>query len=212
MQRIRYLHNFCTVIFRLHFFVAYLFLCSVVYGQIKTNQELAELQTRAILDSISLKLPVEFSSIGFDTKLLKDEEKSFLLNNFIKYYSGEGKSISLDSCDIKISFEIFSIETTYIEKSLKLIGLNRTLQRNIQLSVSGYIRNYIVGNLENPFNFERTFSDSIDTDMLERVEASPYYFLKGKSVEALSWTKYIEPGLIILSVSSLIYLFFTMRY
>jgi len=212
LQRIGYLHNFRTVIARLQFIISFLILCSGVSGQVQTNQELAELQTRELLDSIYNKLPDDFTNIGFDVKLIKNEERSFLINNFVKYFSEEGKSVSLDTSDIKISFENFKFETIYLEKSLNLVGFDRNLQRNIRLSTSGHIKNNMTGSLINPFYFERTFEDSINTDMLEMVERSPYFFLKGKIAGTISWTKYVEPAVILVSVSSLIYLFFTMRY
>ena len=104
------------------------------------------------------------------------------------------------------------IRPVYNEESLKLLGLNKKIRRELGLSLSGYVKDLGSGTIKSIFDSEKKFEDIISSSDISNLEKSPYTFTRGSFENKLKWTKYIEPGIVVASVSVLIYLFYSMRY
>jgi hypothetical protein len=201
------------VIFKTFFYLSLLLGVPTVQGQTSTNQELVERMTESLLDSaFSSMADVSTLRISLNAELIEGERKIFLFNNLVGYLDNQNQSVHLDSSDITLVVDRFDIDITYLEKSLRLLGLNRTIQRQVEVTLNGHIHDHISKRAGLPFSYSSMWDDRISSDKIVHVENSPYNLFRGRLVKAIYWTKYIEPAVVIVSVATLIYIFFSVRY
>ena len=200
------------MILRLCAFYISLFICISVFAQVPTNQQLVEAKTAAMLDSIGSRLPDSLKAIAFETSVNDREIKSFLLNQVVQYFAKNKITVSLDSAALKVVFENFDIKAEYQENKTGMLGLNRDLERTIVFKANGFLIDNSRMVVIDAFHFDTIHRDIIQSEDLSRIESSPYTFCQGITVNTVTWTKYIEPGIVIVSVASIVYLLFTMRF
>jgi len=182
-----------------------------LFSQINTNQQIVEARTDLMLDSISTNLPDSLNLISIKINSNNQEIKSFLLNQFAQYFAKKKITVSLDSAAFRIVIENFSAIVEYQENKAGILGLNRELRRNIFFKANGFIiDNSMI--IIDTFKFDSIHDDDVRSSDLNMIENSPYLFCHGITVSATNWTKYIEPGIIIASVASVVFLLFTMRF
>ena len=197
--------RFSVIIFSLLFTVN-------VFSQINTNQEIVEFRTIEVLDSIASMLPANVDAIALDFDNNNKGVKSFLLNQFVKYFAKFNITISLDSAAFKVVFENIAIKTEYHETKRGMLGLSSKIKRIIFFKVSGFIIDNNKMDIIDTIQFESIYNDVVKTSDLNIIENSQYTFCHGTMINALSWTKYIEPSIVIVSVAGLVFLLFTMRF
>lgn len=201
------------MIFKTFFYLSLLLGVLTVQGQTSTNQELVERLTESLFDSAFSSLAdVSNLRISLNAELIEGERKIFLFNNLVRYLDKHNQSVHLDSSDITLVVDRFDIDITYLEKSTRLLGLNRTIQRQVEVTLNGHIHDHIPNRAGRPFSYSSMWDDRIGSDKIVHVENSPYNLFRGRLVKAIYWTKYIEPAVVIVSVATLIYIFFSVRY
>ncbi len=200
------------MILRFSVIIINLFFTVNVFSQINTNQEIVEFKTIELLDSIVLKLPNNIDTIALDFNNNNEEIKSFLLNQFVKYFAKYNITISLDSAAFKVVLENIDIKTKYQETKRGILGLSSIIERIILFKVSGFIIDSNKMEVMNTIQFDSTYDDVVKTSELNIIENSQYTFCRGTMINALSWTKYIEPGIVLASVVGIVFLLFTMRF
>ena len=183
-----------------------------LYGQVKTNYQIITEQSEVILDSLMKSLPDSAKNIELGMNNLYPERRSFMINTIGRIAGKYNKTVSLESGNLKIDFQQMEIRPVYNEESLKLLGLNKKIRRELGLSLSGYVKDLGSGTIKSIFDSEKKFEDIISSSDISNLEKSPYTFTRGSFENKLKWTKYIEPGIVVASVSVLIYLFYSMRY
>ena len=189
-----------------------LFFSVNVFSQINTNQQIAENKTLEVLDSIASKLPDSLKAIAFEINSNNREVKSFLLNQFAQYFARNNVTVSLDSAAFKVVFENFEIVTEYQETKKNMLGLSGTIKRKIFFNVNGFIVDNMKMDIIGTIRFNSIYNDVVKTSDLIFIENSKYDFCRGTMINASSWTKYIEPGIVIASVAGVVFLLFTMRF
>lgn len=197
--------RFSVIIFNLFFTVN-------VFSQINTNQEIIEFRTIEVLDSIALKIPDNVDVIALDFNNNDEEIKSFLLNQFVKYFAKYNITISLDSAAFKIVLENIDIKTDYQETKRGILGLSSKIKRIILFKVSGFIIDINKMDVIDTIQFDSIYDDVVKISELNIIENSQYAFCRGTMINALSWTKYIEPAIVLASVAGIVFLLFTMRF
>ena len=113
---------------------------------------------------------------------------------------------------MKVVFENFDIKAEYQENKTGQLGLNRDLERTIVFKANGFLIDNSRMVVIDAFHFDTIHRDIIQSEDLSRIESSPYTFCQGITVNTVTWTKYIVPGIVIVSVASIVYLLFTMRF
>jgi len=201
------------VIFKTFFYLSLLLGVPTVQGQTLSNHELVEGLTESIFDSVFSGLPDAGKlHISLDAELVEGERKIFLFNSLVRFLDKHNQSVQLDSSDLILVVDRFHIDIAYLEKSLRLLGLNRTIERRVQVTLNGYLRDHMLNRAGRPFTYSTMWDDRISSDRIAEIEKSPYNLFRGRLVKAIYWTKYIEPAVVIVSVATLIYVFFSVRY
>jgi hypothetical protein len=187
-------------------------LTTLASSKAKTNFEILREQTDIAVNSLLKMLPDSVKQIELQTDNL-DAEKRFFLSNIFAKAAGEQKiTISFEEGEFSIKPEILEIQIVYNENTTKMIGFKTDVSRLIKISFSGFIQNNLNKNIYKSFNYSPQFEDSVWASQVSELEKSPYTFTKGILKNKLGWTRYIEPGIVIVAVSGLIYLFYSMRY
>ena len=194
------------MILRFNVIIVSLFFSVNVFSQINTNQQIAEFRTIEVLDSITSKLPDSLNVIAFEINSNNQEIKSFLLDQFVHYFAKKKITVSLDSAAFKVIFENYDIITEYHETKRGMLGFNSEIERYVFLKVSGFIIDNGRKNITDTVQFDTIHKDVVKTSDLNVVENSRYAFCRGTMVSASSWTKYIEPGIVIASVAGVVFL------
>ena len=200
------------MILRIFLFLISLFICFSVFAQTPTNQQIVAIKTATMLDSIGSNLPDSLKVIAFKTSVANRETNSYLLNEFVQYFAKGKITVSLDSALFSVVFESFDINIEYQENKTGMFGLNRDLRRTITFKANGYLIDNSRMDVVDPFHFDSVHRDIIQSDDLGRIEGAPYAFCRGIITDAVTWTKYIEPGIVIISVVGIVYLLFAMRF
>jgi len=182
-----------------------------VFSQ-NTNQQIVELKTIEMLDSIALKLPDSLTVIAFEINTNSREIKSLLLNQFAQYFANKKVTVSLDTAAFKVVFENVDMLVEYHETNRGMLGFNNKIIRNIFFRADGYIIDNLRMDIIDTIQIDTIHNDVVNTSDISRIENSRYSFCHGNRITASRWTKYIEPGIVIASVAGVVLLLFTMRF
>ena len=189
-----------------------LFFSVNVFSQIHTNQQIAEIKTIGMLDSIASKLPDSLKTVALEINSDDRAIRSFLLNQFAQYFAGKNITVSLDSAGYKVVFEYFDIMTEYQETKKGMLGLNSNIKRELIFNINGFIVNNSGKEIVDTFQYNSIYNDVVKSSDLNEIENSKYDFCRGKMINPSSWAKYIEPGIVIASVAGVVLLLFTVRF
>ncbi len=110
----------------------------------------------------------------------------------------------------RLRVELFDIAIVYVEDSF-WGGWNSEWSRGIQLRLRGSVVCTGSDSLIHPFDRTLSWRDTIRQSDLRSVEAGDYPFLKGRQTSYNVWSQWIEPALVTISLSAVVYLFFTIR-
>ncbi len=200
------------MILRISFLAIYLLLHVVSYGQtVKTNQRILEERLVSILDSLNISMPVDSSEVSLKVGTIAGEKRFFLKNRLIHYFSQ--KDITINSKNARLQFEVeqFNVKFIYYEENRRLFGMDNKLQRKMYLQFDGWLEDSLSGRALNYFSIDKNYYDYIDGNRIDFIEQSAYSFTRGRLITTSKWTKYIEPVIVVLSVATAVYLFFSLR-
>lgn len=200
------------VILRISFLAIYLLLHVVSHGQtVKTNQKILEERLVLILDSLNIAMPVDSSEVSLQIGTIAGEKRFFLKNRLIQYFSQ--KDIAINSKNARLQFEVeqFNVKFIYYEENRRLFGMDNKLQRKMYLQFDGWLEDSLSGRALNYFSIDKNYYDYIDGNRIDSIEQSAYSFTRGRLITTSKWTKYIEPVIVVLSVATAVYLFFSLR-
>ncbi len=140
-----------------------------------------------------------------------DEKRAFLNNTLIRYFARREVILNAANADKILHIERFGVQITYAERISRWLGLDKSYERHVAIQFEGWLEEINQGRIIQAFDFKNQYRDQPGEVKLERIEASSYSFTRGTTADASAWTKYLEPAVVIASVSVLIYLFFNMR-
>jgi len=195
--------------------VKIIILCSIalIFAPIKTvhggedvpNIKVVERLLEASLDSLDLSKSVESFSFG----PVQVQQRGYL-QNYLAHYFSHGY---LDSSALGIKefhVEQFAIGIVYVSDFAVLPWQVDSLLRVVRLSYSGWYVLKKSGSVI-PFSDSRQIKGFIADGQREKLETSPYAFCRGTLRNTSIWSKVAEPVLLVTTVATLVYLFFTVR-
>ncbi|MBD3225453.1 MAG: hypothetical protein GF313_12025 [Caldithrix sp.] len=177
-----------------------------------TNTELMEKLLKRDIDSV-LKPVLTNQNISSIKLLVQNMPKDKHL--FLKYIFSDvldNYSMQLSNADSALSITVFKfdVDVYYKEHAKTLLGLKAQNERIIQYNFSGFIENGYDQGFSRKLEFNNTFNDVVD-EPLEKLDSKNFPFLKGNIVKSTPWTIIFEPLIIISSIGTVVYLFYSMR-
>jgi len=176
------------------------------------------LKNLAVLDSsVTNELNLIFDDIMFDSAGVKiefgtvmGEKRGYLNALIIGYLNRKDIAVNRSVAPLTLMIEHFDPNFVYKQEKGNLLGLSDNYQRQLNLKITGWLEK-TGGEVIRYFNADKSSTDQIRESYFAELERGPYRFQKGEIIQTTLWGKAIEPVLIIMSVSAVVYLFFTMR-
>jgi len=136
-------------------------------------------------------------------------KKQVLQSVFYAFLAGRNGIIRAQAPQ-NLRVKLFDIRIVYAEGSF-WGGWNSEWSRMIQLRLRGSVTCTGGDSLIHPFDKTLSWRDTIRQSDLRSIEAGDYPFLKGRKTSYNVWSEWIEPALVTISLSAVVYLFFTIR-
>lgn len=170
-----------------------------------SNLEVADQTYFAALDSVLSGLPeAELTFSGLD-----NEQEAFLRSGWIQYWATKSSVEEGDS--LVCTIDRMQLSFRYFDEAGHLFGLNDRLTREGILILRGWLSNRSDQKIIRAINISTSFRDYIESAELKQIERGPFSFLHGEFYTRSLWTRYLEPALVIVSVTAIVYLFFSVR-
>ena len=198
-----------------NFFLVML-ICPVIFSQaqqkLPDNLSLLSGLTADVVDSVLQAMPLGAAEIVSIKSSNEDDPCNWIVENeFVKRLKSQGNDVLIgdvaeQSIDHLIEFRIIQFDVSYSSTSLKNL-LARILAISLDVRITlGHDKK--VGLFK---NFSTNFIDSLATADVPRVELERYPFTQAKIHDSSSLTNYLEPFLVLVTTSGIIYLFFALR-
>lgn len=180
-------------------------------NRLPSNQQLLEKFIAADLDSLGRLIPGDSVSIQLQASGLRGEQRAFVHGQFNQVFSSDRFRLKTKNADWVVTINRFSADFRYHESGRRLLGFSKRLRRELNYSIGGWIEDTGSKQITRSFLIKKANTDLIDSDKVGELEQSPYFFCRGQMITHSLWTKYLEPALIIVSVTAVVYLFFSVR-
>ncbi len=177
------------------------------------NAARLENEVKGLLDSLFVngsKADPVTQAIGLRFNSVENEQQLFFKNVCIPYLSSKGFRIEAEA-DTLMVIAGFDVAICYIERPRFLMGLTSDMERRLRYHLKGWIEDRKREVVLKAFDWQKTVSDTVAANRITQLNRGNYGFLRGREIQASAWSAYLEPALVIGSVSALIYLFFSLR-
>jgi hypothetical protein len=175
------------------------------------NQVWIEKNLITVFDSLGINNITVSDTVNLDFGVVEGEQKGFLKNLLIHYLEHYVVSTNPNSDKTTIRIEQFETGIVYEQNSKGFLGLETETIRENKISISGWIENIDDKKIQKSIILNKIFTDTLETGNITNLENSPYSFTKGIMNKHSLWTKIVEPVLVVSSVATIVYLFFTVR-
>lgn len=173
----------------------------------------------AMIDSLffkaldSLRVDQYFDSAGVQiiVSSLNPEKQAFCRSALIRYFNREAIPVFQVKKKAQLSIEVFDPKVEYLEPVNEILGFGGSIKRRNGLKLQGWIAPADLGRGNVALKIRLSRMDVIKKNAIVQLEKSPFLFCKGKWVSYSRWTRYLQPAIVIGSVSLLVYLFFSLR-
>jgi hypothetical protein len=187
-------------------------LCLSSPGQnMLSNLQFLEKEITATLDSLEYFRMHPRDSISIELDALQGDSYAVLNGILVRYCKDRGYEVRLDSAVRQIRIRAFAADFRYYESPARLLGFNRAIKREVRFNLTGWIEDHALQRIAQSINIDRIAQDEIRANDVPELEESPYSSTRGTWETRSVWTRYLEPAAVILSASTIIYLFFSMR-
>ncbi len=137
-------------------------------------------------------------------------EKKQLLQSAFHAFLARRKGTVRPRALRQLQVELFDIDIVYVEDSFRG-GWDSEWSRVIQVRLRGSFHCVAGDTVIYPFDRTLTWRDTVRQENLQSIEAEGYPSLKGRHSSYNVWSQWIEPALVTISLSAVVYLFFTIR-
>jgi len=214
------LHKICTIAnfgpVRIQYKTWLLMLLLVFTANSRTVQKnisIIEQETAAVWDSLcSVNLP-DSADLIIDTGIINGEKKFFLNAVFLNSMSTAGGwKVNTKTGRYKLVIDEFDVRIMYYEKTERLTGFSKKLQRYLEIKLKGRLEDIKSGSVISVDQSSRVIRNEFDSANIEKIEQSGYSFSRGSHKTFSRWSRFLEPGIAVLSVTAMIYLLFSVRF
>ena len=176
-----------------------------------TNEMVIEKLFYKALDSLKLnqQLPNTKLKLTFETH--NDEQKVFCQSLLIKYFNAHKFAVEDTTHRNEWVIVEFKPVVEYYETGGYLFGFSKKVVRKIELSFKSYLDGELPLQEKKFWEIKLIKSDHISENTIKKLEESPYSLTHGRWINYSSWTKYLQPALIVSSLGILIFLFYSLR-
>ncbi len=175
------------------------------------NEALIDSLLFKALDSLTVSRYFDSSGVQVIVRSLSPEKRAYCRTMLIRYFNRKGIPVFQEKRKSELALTVFEPKIEYEEPPGELLGLSGTIKRKVRLRLEGWLVAHKADRSAKALQVQLTYSDRIKRKHIAALEASPFLFVKGKWVSYSRWTRFLQPAVVLGSVSVLIYLFFRLR-
>ncbi len=180
-------------------------------AQSMSNEALIDSLFLKALDSIRVSHYFDSSGLQIVLSALNPEKQAYCRNVLIQYFNRKGIPVFQEARKARLAVEVFDVKIEYREPTGEILGFGGKVQRRVRLRLNGWISPADSRQGNRALKVQITRNDWIKRSRIDDLEASPFSFVQGQWVSYSRWTRYLQPAVVLGSVSVLIYLFFSLR-
>jgi len=176
-----------------------------------TNQQWVAEVWDTLLDSLVRKMPADADSLSLLVQDGAQGKKMVLEGAFVRHFASAGKHLSLQRRGNTFVIQQVDFTAGYRPLTASWLGFNQRYQRHLTLRLRGWLENNPGKQVVFFFNVSHAHTDTLNRKDIEQIEMNSYPAFRGKWRSYSFWTRFLEPGVVIVSSLAVIYLFFSMR-
>ena len=193
--------------------LAMLFPAAILGQDVSSNLQIIETATVTVLDSVcSAHLNKDSALISVDVDGLVPEIRFFIRNGLLNNFPAKGWNVLRKNGRYRLVLTRFEAGVVYREVPSSLLGLDDSIKREIVVKLKGRVEHSGQGRVLSGFDLNRVIQDKIEREILPQIEKSPYAFTRGRKETFSLWSRFSGPGIAIVSVVSMIFLFYSVRF
>ena len=175
----------------------------------RTNGVLIDSLLYNVFDSVLVMACAEKEKAWSFQTAVQGAKKQVLQSVFYTFLAARGGNIRAQASR-HLRVELFDVRIVYAEGSF-WGGWNSEWSRMIRLRLRGSVTCSGGDSTLYPFDKTLTWQDTVRQSDVPSIEAGDYPFLKGRQTSYNVWSQWVEPALVTISLSAVVYLFFTIR-
>ncbi len=174
------------------------------------NEAVVDTLFSRMLDSLHVANVFDSSGVVLHLEHLNPEKQAYCKTRLLAYLARHNIPVRQHGAKAVLAIEEMRIRVTYGETPTAVLGFRADVNRRISLSTRGWMQR---NGASKQIYLEWTgrHSDTVSKAQIPRLEESPYFFVRGTWVSFSRWTRFLQPAILIGSLSALIYLFYTLR-
>ena len=180
-------------------------------AQTVSNEAIIDSLFFKALDSLKVDRYLDSTGVQIIVSSLNPEKQAFCRSALIRYFNRKAIPVFQVSKKAKLALEVFEPKVEYLEPVNEILGFGGSIKRRIGLKLQGWIAPADSNRGNVAFEMQLSHRDTVKKNAIGRLEESPFLFCRGKWVSYSRWTRYLQPAIILGSVSLLVYLFFSLR-
>jgi len=185
--------------------------CGFAKTQPVGNETMVDSLLFKALDSLQVSRYFDSTGVQIILSSINPEKQAFCRTALIRYFNERHIPVFQIKKPAQLALETFSPKVEYFEPAKEILGFGSKVKRRISLRLSGWITasDATRGNVALEISLQK--NDLVKKQQIPKLEESPYLFVKGKWVSYSRWTRFLQPAIVLGSVSVLVYLFFSLR-
>jgi len=176
-----------------------------------TNQQWAAAVWEALLDSTAGQISAQTDTLGLLVIDGADGKKFFLEGVFTRHFSYSGKQLTLQRRGTSYIVQQVDFQARYRPLTSSWLGFSQQYERRLSLHLRGWLEKNPGKTVAFYFNTHHVHTDTLSRKDIEQFERNSYPVFRGRWQSYYFWSRFLEPGVVILSSLTVIYLFFSMR-
>lgn len=175
------------------------------------NLKWIENNLTSIFDSMDIAGFSDLKNTELEFGKVSGDKYGFLKNLLIKYFDTKKNNDIFKKDSTILRIELFDSKIVYEQSSTGFLNLETEYHRKNKIVLEGWLENKSNHKILKSIEINKTFSELLNTDNFSMLEESPYDFTRGETIKLSLWQEVIEPAMVFVSVSVIVYLFYTVR-
>ncbi len=183
---------------------------AVAQNSVPGNEAVVDSLFSRMLDSLHVTNVFDSTGVVLHLEHLNPEKQAYCKTRLLAYLARRNIPTRQNGVKAVFAVEEMRVHVTYGETPAAVLGFRANVNRRISLLIKGWMQRNN-GSKQIYLEWSGQHSDTVNKALIPRLEESPYFFVRGKWVSFSRWSRFLQPAILIGSVSILIYLFYILR-
>ncbi|RMH63885.1 MAG: hypothetical protein D6677_06230 [Calditrichaeota bacterium] len=174
-----------------------------------TNQSVIDSLLNVTMDALVVPVCNDSTNVWYLDIRTGQEEEAALRKAFLGKMAGVNGTLRNDAPQ-RFVVEQLDVDVVYAE-NMTPHALEEGVIRTVRVKLTGVKKCPKQAQTLQPFVYQRGFMDTVTLGMIPQLESGARPYARGRLVRSGIWQKWLEPLLVTVSLSAVVYLFFSIR-